>query len=335
MRKEKMPLELAEEAKPFVRKYNKLYKMIEKYNKIAIFRHQKPDYDAQGSQMGLYHFLKDNYPNKEIVYVGENHVTLTPKCFPVTMEVKDEWFDEGVLAIVCDTSDKKRISDTRWKRADYLVKIDHHPDVNHYGKISIVDPSLAAASELIANFCLYGVYNKNLVLNHDAAEYLYIALVGDSGRFLYDSCTVHTFVVAQELIKRGLILSDIYHNMYSQSLDSLKVTQYVMNNYQITEKGVAYYIFDDAALKRFGLRPEQGKENINIFDHFDNVKIWLSVSEVKEKNEWKVSIRSSKYDIDGIAMKYHGGGHAQASGAKLKSLKQLPTLIKDLEDLIK
>ena len=332
--KKRVPEEILAKANQFTRKYNKLVKIIEKYDKIAIFRHQKPDYDAQGSQMGLYHFLKDNYPNKDIVYVGENHVTLTPRCFVPTMEVSDEWFGDDVLGIVCDTSEKKRISDERWKKVGYLVKIDHHPDVSHYGKISMVDPSLAAASELVANFCLYCVYKFGMSLNYDAARNLYIALVGDSGRFLYDSCTVHTFFVAQELIKRGLVLSDIYHDMYNKDIDSLKVTQYVMNHYQITPKGVAYYIFDDEALQTFGLRPEQGKENINIFDHFDNVKIWLSITEVKEKNEWKVSIRSSKYDIDGVATKYNGGGHAQASGAKLKSLKQLPNLIKDLEDLI-
>ena len=64
------------------------------------------------------------------------------------------------------------------------------------------------------------------------------------------------------------------------------------------------------------------------------IEIWFCVTEIVEKNEWRVSIRSKKIDISEVAKKYNGGGHMQASGATLYSLDEMSSLIKDLEELI-
>jgi nanoRNase/pAp phosphatase (c-di-AMP/oligoRNAs hydrolase) len=65
------------------------------------------------------------------------------------------------------------------------------------------------------------------------------------------------------------------------------------------------------------------------------VDIWMCITEISEKNEFRVSIRSKLLDISGVATNYRGGGHKQASGATLYDLeKELPLLIKDLEELI-
>ena len=55
--------------------YNRILNVIKRYDRIALFRHNSPDFDALGSQLGLYHWIKDNFPNKEVVYLGDNHVT--------------------------------------------------------------------------------------------------------------------------------------------------------------------------------------------------------------------------------------------------------------------
>ena len=70
--------------------YDKVLEKIENNDKIVLFRHQSPDFDALGTQLGLYHWLKDNYPNKEVHVVGENHVTLTPRLYE-GMEIYDTW----------------------------------------------------------------------------------------------------------------------------------------------------------------------------------------------------------------------------------------------------
>ena len=322
---------LEERNQTYEHKYGEVLKKIKEYDRIAIFRHDHPDYDALGSQMGFVHYLRDNFPEKSVVYVGDNHVTLTGQCFPKMEEIPDEWFAHQFLAIILDLSNLDRICDERAKKADFMIKIDHHPDVEPFGDISIVDESMAAAGELVAN--MFYSFPKKYKVSKECASYLYKAIVGDSGRFLYDSTTVHTFYIAQKLLESGMKISEIYAEMYNQKLEDLEVTGYVLRHYQITPHGVAYYILNDETLKRFNIPAIRGKDNVNLFAHLDGINAWLSVTEDVKKGNWRVSLRSGGVDISHIAEKYNGGGHAQASGLKLKNLDELQDLLKDLDAL--
>ena len=303
---------------------------IKKYDRIVVFRHQKPDYDAIGSQLGLVYFLKDNFPKKEVHYVGDDHVSLTGRCFPKMEVLDDAWFEKPFLGIVLDCSVKDRIADERFAKAETLIKIDHHPNVDPYGDIMIVDTSMAAAGELLANILLS--FDGDYKIGKESATNLYKAIVGDSGRFLYESTTVHTFRICEILLATGLDLSQVYLEMYNKSLSDLEVQAYILRHYHVTKNGIAYYVLNDETLKRFNLPPERGKDNVNIFAHFDGIHAWLSVTEDVSKGEWRVSIRSEHESIQDIAEKYNGGGHDQASGAKLKSLDELDSLLKDLDE---
>lgn len=308
-----------------------ILKKIKEYDRIAIFRHDHPDYDALGSQMAFVHFIKDNFPNKTVIYTGDDHVTLTGQCFPKMEEIADTWFDHPFLAIVLDLSNLDRIGDERAKKADFMIKIDHHPEVEPYGDLSIVDESMAAAGELLANILM--TFPKKYKIGKECASYLYKAIVGDSGRFLYESTTPHTFYIAQKLLECGISISQIYADMYNQKLEDLEVTGYILRHYQITPHGVAYYILTDEILKRFNLPAIRGKDNVNLFAHLDGINAWLSVTEDVKKGNWRVSLRSGGKDISHIAEKYNGGGHAQASGLKLKDLSELDALLADLDKM--
>ena len=312
-------------------KIGEILKKIKEYDRIAIFRHDHPDYDALGSQMALVHFIKDNFPSKGVVYVGDDHVTLTGQCFPKMEEIPDEWFNHPFLAIVLDLSNLDRIADERAKKADYMIKIDHHPEVESYGDLAIVDESMSAAGELLANILM--TFPKKYKIGVECASYLYKAIVGDSGRFLYESTTPHTFYIAQKLLEIGINISQIYADMYNQKLEDLAVTGYILRHYQITPHGVAYYILTDEILKRFNLPAIRGKDNVNLFAHLDGINAWLSVTEDVKKGNWRVSLRSGGKDISHIAEKYNGGGHAQASGLKLKDLSELDALLADLDKM--
>jgi len=310
-----------------------LFKKISEFDRVVIYRHGHPDYDAFGTQLGLAHFIKNNWPSKEVHCVGDDHVTLTGRCFP-KMEVLDHaWYEKPFLAIIVDTSTFDRVSTSddlvSYQKASYLVKIDHHPNVDPYGDLQIVDTSMGAAGELVANILL----TSKKKIGQECALNLYKAIVGDTGRFLYECTSVHTFEVAKLLVRTGFSVTKIYSEMYDQKISDLETTAWILKNYQITEHGVAYYILSDQTLQRLHLPPERGKENVNVFAHFEGINAWLSVTEDVAKGEWRVSIRSAAKSIEEVATKYHGGGHAQASGAKLKSLDELPALLKDLDDL--
>lgn len=324
---------ILEYGKAHKKEYKAIYRAIERYDKIVVFRHLKPDYDAQGTQMGVYTFLKDNFPEKEIHYVGDNHVSFTPRLFPETENLSNDWFTSNkFLAIICDVGDPERIADPRFKHAKYKVKIDHHPCKKEIARASVCDTELAAAAELAADIFLNW---KGKTMSVEAAYWFYIGIVGDSGRFLFSSTSPHTFSVAQALLATGLKLSPLYQKMYEKDIDSLRSLAYVLSHFEVSPHGVAYYCLPKDVQEELHITPEQGKEHVNTFSNIRGINAWCSITEDPNPKDycWRISIRSKGKDISGIANKYEGGGHAQASGAKIKDLTVLPRFIADLDAL--
>lgn len=319
--------------KPFKKEYAKALMAIKRYDHIVIFRHIMPDFDALGTQMGLATWIKDNFPNKVVKVVGDNHVSFTPRLFPEMDTLNDEWFKTPFLGIVVDVSGESRIADPRWKKAKYKIVIDHHPEDKDVCKTIMRDITCAAASELVVNMILN--FKGNYVISKEAAKYFYIALVGDSGRFQYSSTSPHTFAIAKELISSGLCLSEIYQKMYQKNLEDLYVTAYVLGNFKVSPHGVAYYVLTSAIQKELKITTERGKENVNIFANIIGVNAWCSITEDSKDKCWRISIRSKEKPISEVAKMFEGGGHAQASGAKINSLDELPRFIEELDKLFK
>ena len=314
------------------KEFKKALKVIEKYDHIAIFRHIMPDFDALGTQLGLATWIKDNFPHKEVRVLGDNHVTFTPRLYPVMDDLDDDWLSKPFLSIVVDVSSHKRIADPRYKKGKYKLIIDHHPSEEHIARsLTIRDIDAAAASEVVV--AMLSSY-KNYKMSELAASYFYSALVGDSGRFQYSSTTQLTFEVAEFLLKSNINISKIYQKMYQKKVDDLYVTAYVLNNFHISPKGhVAYYTLDLETQERLKITTERGKENVNLFSNIEGIDAWCSITQDKKEPCWRISIRSKEKDISGVAQKWEGGGHAQASGAKIKDLSELDAFIESLDQL--
>ena len=318
---------------PNKKEINRILSAIKRYDRIAVFRHSMPDFDALGTQMGLATWLKDNFPEKEIHVLGDNHVTFTPRLYPEMDRLSEEWFTKPFLAIIVDTANKSRISDPRWKKAKFKIKIDHHPEVEKYGKIQVVRTDACAAAEIVTAILLS--FKGNYVMSKEAASYLYSGLAGDSGRFQYSSTSENSFVTASLLVAAGIDLSDVYNRMYQKKIDDLKVTAYILNHFNVSEHGIAYYVLDANIQKELNITTERGKENVNLFSNIEGINAWCSITEDPKDNCWRVSIRSKAKAINGVAAKWEGGGHAQASGAKINNLAQLPEFIDDLDKLFR
>ena len=133
----------------------------------------------------------------------------------------------------------------------------------------------------------------------------------------------------------GIDLSDVYNRMYQKKIDDLKVTAYILNHFSVSEHGIAYYVLDANIQKELNITTERGKENVNLFSNIEGINAWCSITEDPKDNCWRVSIRSKAKAINGVATKWEGGGHAQASGAKINNLGQLPEFIDDLDQLFR
>jgi len=116
--------------------YEELLKQIKQFSTIVLYRHTNPDFDAYGSQFGLKNWILENFPEKKVYCMGivESNLYL--------QETVEDISD--FLAIVLDVSDKNRVDGDFLDKAKYIVKIDHHPNVDTYEDFFIGNVKYAA-----------------------------------------------------------------------------------------------------------------------------------------------------------------------------------------------
>ena len=119
-----------------------LLQEIEKYDSIAIYRHENPDVDACGSQFGLKTWLNNNYPEKHVYAFGEE--VCTQRYFPEN-DIEEEDIVKNCLAISLDTANEPRLDGKYFNVAKKKIKIDHHPNREPYGDLVFVDPKYAGS----------------------------------------------------------------------------------------------------------------------------------------------------------------------------------------------
>ena len=125
---------------------------IQKADSIVILRHELPDPDAIGSQIALKKIIEATYPNKKVYALGEMNEDLA---YIGTMDdISQEVFDASLI-IVNDTANTPRIDSPYEVHPSEVIKIDHHPDRDVYGKISYVDTTASSTREIICQFVFH------------------------------------------------------------------------------------------------------------------------------------------------------------------------------------
>ncbi len=308
--------------------FEKIIEEIKKYSRIIIHRHTKPDGDALGSQLGLKCFIKENFPEKEVYVVGD----MTERYSFMTKEPMDEINDEmynGSLAIILDTSAKSLISDQRYTLAETTLRIDHHIFVEKIADIEVTDTTFESCCGLICEL----VRESGLKLSSEGAKALYTGMITDSGRFRYDSTNSRTFELASFLMKREFSTNDIYKNLYSDDFKFIRLRAQFVLKINFTEKNVAYIYTDLEEAKTYGVDIFSiSRGMVATMSDIKGVDIWVNFTETEDGV--LCELRSSKYNINPIAVKYGGGGHAKASGATLKNRDEAFLMLKDLNEMI-
>ena len=303
-----------------------MFNLLKQYKQVFLYRHINPDYDAFGSTVGMYYFLKENFPEINVVLKGNFENVLWEK-FNATI---DEEKELPILGIVIDTANRERI-DGDISVCEKIIKIDHHIVVDSYGDINIEDATASSASQIVS--LLLEEVKDSYSLNEQGARALYMGIIGDTNRFMYRSTDARTFKAASYLLESGINIEEIYQTMYLREEKDLKVTQFILNNYKVNDK-VAYYILKDEDLKELGISREEGSSYVNTLANVKEFEVWCAITENTKDNVYRVSIRSRNAIINEVAAKFGGGGHALASGATLSSLDQLEDLLSSLHDAI-
>lgn len=299
---------------------------IAEYEDIVIYRHINPDYDALGSQYGLYYLIKDNFEGKNVYLEGIFSTDLIDK-YDYDGDYHKPDFIHPTLGIVLDTANKERIDGESYQKCQEIIKIDHHLVVDSYGQINYEDPSASSCSQLVGEFLRLTDIN----ISKEGASALYMGIIGDTNRFMYSSTDQRTFEIASLLFLQGIDIQMLYERMYLSDLKELKVHQFILNHFQV-DGNIGYYILKDDDLNELGISRQQGSNYVNLLSQVKEFDVWMAITENSLDHNWRVSLRARHVAVNEVANKYRGGGHIFASGATLLSLDELDDLIQDLKE---
>ncbi|HIW12950.1 MAG TPA: bifunctional oligoribonuclease/PAP phosphatase NrnA [Candidatus Salinicoccus stercoripullorum] len=302
--------------------YKEVLNLINAYDEIIIMRHKRPDPDALGSQLGLKAVLKSIFPNKSVAALGDEEASLNylGRMDPVTTL-------RNPLLIVLDTANRDRI-DGDLSVGEKVIKIDHHPDHDPYGDVNIVETGVSSTSELIYLLtALWGFDND--YINDESARLLFAGIVGDTGRFLFSNTSSMTHRIASELKRFNFDAAKDMQLMNVQSLNQFRFKGYLIDNFQITDKGVLSVWVPKSVLRKYDLTSNEASMSVNMYREIEEARIWFMA--VEEEDEIRVRLRSKDTVINDVAEQFGGGGHPFASGASLKSSESIHEVISALD----
>ena len=303
--------------------YNKILNLIKKYKTIIIHRHEKPDGDALGSQIGLKLAILETFPDKDVFAVGDTSEHI--KFIGEMDSVKDEQYKDA-LVFVLDTGAEYLISDKRYNTGEVVVKIDHHIPQGTYGDIKLVNTKYESCAGLIAHF----IKKTKMKLNSAAATALFTGMVTDSGRFRFPSVNSKTFDSASFLMKYKVDTTYIYSNLYTDNLKNVLLKAKMTLKFEILDCGVAYVKNTYQDVLETGMNSYSlARSIVNNMSGIKEVKVWATFTEL-EDGRVIIELRSSKININEIAIKYGGGGHLLASGATVESWEIIDQVIEDM-----
>ncbi|MEO6456473.1 MAG: DHH family phosphoesterase, partial [Ginsengibacter sp.] len=214
---------------PFMKPVSELFSLLPQQKNTVITFHQKPDADAMGSALGLYHFL---------MQLGYTVSVISPtnwagflSWMPGCKKVLDYEMQTAKAIAALDTAEwlfclDFNILDRTRKMADKLasltctkILIDHHQqpqvEVFDYG---ISDVNKSSTSEMVYDFIIESGYASKI--NENIAECLYAGVMTDTGSFRFASTTASVHTMVADLKTRGLNHSKVHENLFDNFLEN-------------------------------------------------------------------------------------------------------------------
>ncbi|CNC96460.1 TPA: bifunctional oligoribonuclease/PAP phosphatase NrnA [Streptococcus agalactiae] len=306
--------------------FQQILDKIKEYDTIIIHRHMRPDPDALGSQIGLRDIIRHNFPKKKVLATGFDEPTLA---WIAKMDQVTDQDYQGALVVVTDTANTPRIDDERYKKGDFLIKIDHHPNDEVYGDLSYVDTNASSASEIVTDFAL----SCDLLLSTSAARVLYNGIVGDTGRFLYPATTSKTLKIASKLREFDFDFSAMARQIDSFPFKIAKLQGFIFEQLKIDKNGAACVTLTQEDLKRFDVTDAETAAIVGVPGKIDIVESWAIFVEQSD-GHYRVRLRSKSHIINEIAKRHNGGGHPLASGANSYSLEENQAIYQEIQEIL-
>lgn len=300
-----------------------LLQRLESFDKWLLLIHENPDGDTLGCGLAMYSFALRIGKSARIL--GKSNLPDSYLFLPFATDYEQKQQltadDAGndTLIICIDTSTVERSVgglDDLIKEGN-SINIDHHGDNKKYAGLNIVVPEASATAEIIAEILVY----SGAGISKDEAICLYAALVTDNGYFKFKSTTPHSHLCAALLLEAGAVPSEL-DDMINKNMTSpiMRLWGNALCRAETFACGeAAMFWLDDADFRRADAGPSAVDGLVNLLLRIKGVKIALLLSAID--SEIKLSVRTrAPYSAREIAEIWGGGGHLQASGAKLRGM---------------
>jgi len=288
-------------------------------DRFLLTAHEGPDGDALGSLLGMHQLLTQ---------LGKDSVMfLAAKEFPLPIEYRflplEEVFHEApadmadrtVVFLDCGNIDRMPV-DFLSAEGLFTLNIDHHHDNTLFGDVNLVEVDASCTAEIVYELAvLFGVE-----ITAEMATALYVGLITDTGKFMYENTNARTHRIAAELIEAGVDVDRTYRRLYERvPLEKLRLLSRALDGIQHHCDGalvLAYVSAADYAASEAGEEMTEG-----IIDHLrsvDGARVAALIRDLGDRGRAarKVSLRSSdgEVDVSAIARSSGGGGHKRAAG---------------------
>ena len=286
--------------------------------RFLLTTHENPDGDALGSLLAMHQVLGA---------LGKDSVMfLASKEFPLPVEYRflplEEVFHEAPVDLVdrtlvfldCGNIDRMPV-DWLQREGARVLNIDHHHDNTRFGNCNLVDVGASSTAEIVFDLA----QALGVALNPEIASALYVGLVTDTGRFMYESTTPKTHRVAAELVEAGVDVDDTYRRLYEKvPMEKLRLVARALDKLELVEDGCLAITYVTAEDYKAASAAEVHTEGI--IDHLRSLDGACVAALVRDRQDGpkprKVSLRSvdGRVDVSQIAREQGGGGHARAAG---------------------
>lgn len=194
--------------------------------------------------------------------------------------------------------------------------VDHHLTQENWATHKLVITEAAAAGEIVAEL----IEQWNVPITQPMATALYVALVSDTGWFMFSSTRPYTLRLAARLLEAGVNNDEVYQLLYqNERAERVRLQARAMNSLELladNRVAVMSIAKSDFVETRAGVNDTENLINVPL--QIRTVQASVLLTEPPEGGPIRVSFRSKgQIDCSKFAEQFQGGGHARAAGAKI------------------
>lgn len=283
----------------------------------AIVCHQNPDGDTLGSAFALSDALSQiNIANNVLCQDILPHKYNIFDKIPIINKFDKNKYDIIVFLDCAEIMLSGALLDGINFNDFITINIDHHITNSNYAKLNFVDSTYSSTAELVLEL----IKKMDIRITKEIAEYIYIAIITDTGQFAYSYTSSRTHINAAFLLNCDVDFSSLHEKLFKTiPLRKVLLQKQMLNNMNILEKGkIAISTLSNEDFSLSNATPQDSESLVNILLSIENVKIAVLIRQT-DKNRCKASFRSvDDVDISIVAKFLNGGGHKQAAGATLE-----------------